>query len=243
MAENEREKEEDGTSPKKKRGAWIFWAVFLALLTAIFAFRVYWTKNYGVLTVDGNSMYTTLQSGDQMYMQYNRKAKRGDVIVIDVREYAKNYDANDDYYIYSFDRGGSKTEFLVKRLIALEGDKIYCENGVVYLLKNGDDDFKVLKEDYIRSDLKYSFGSKDTPYEVGEGEIFFLGDNRTNSLDDRYFECDGKNSHINGLYKEKDILAVVPKWSVEKKDRLQRWIAFSEKWNKWNPLKIKGCNG
>lgn len=52
-------------------------------------------------------------------------------------------------------------------------------------------------------------------YEMGEGEIFFLGDNRTNSKDSRYKEGD---SHFSDrLYKATDVYGVVPDWAIKYK--------------------------
>ena len=67
-------------------------------------------------------------------------------------------------------------ESMIKRLIGLPGDKIEIKNGVVFV--NGEE----LSEDYIQSKGDYT-----GYFEVPEESYFFLGDNRENSKDSRYW--------------------------------------------------------
>ena len=72
--------------------------------------------------VNGPSMDTTLKNGEIMILNKLAKIKRGDIVVVDI---------------------GS--EKVIKRLIGLPGDSIYCLNGILYI---NDEEYK---EDYISS--------------------------------------------------------------------------------------------
>ena len=65
-----------------------------------------------------------------------------------------------------------------------------------------------------------SYELKGFEYEVGEGEIFFLGDNTRNSIDSRYKQG---ASHLDGLYKKTDIYGIVPQWSIDHRAFLEIW--------------------
>ena len=186
---------------KSRRSTTIFYCVLALIVAAALGFRIYWTNTFGGVYVGGNSMYPTLHSGDELLMKYGGDAERGDVIVVDVRSYGDEYDFGN-------------TQFLIKRLIAVEGDTVYCEDGEVYIRYAGTEEFVPLDEPYIPDGEIYSFG----PYEVGTDEIFFLGDNRLNSKDSRYKEG---LSHLDCLYKESDIYGIVPDWAIKYKEILK----------------------
>lgn len=186
---------------KSRRSTTIFYCVLALIVAAALGFRIYWTNTFGGVYVDGNSMYPTLHSGDELLMKYGGDAERGDVIVVDVRSYGDECDFGN-------------TQFLIKRLIAVEGDTVYGEDGEVYIRYAGTEEFVPLDEPYIPDGEIYSFG----PYEVGTDEIFFLGDNRLNSKDSRYKEG---LSHLDCLYKESDIYGIVPEWAIKYKEILK----------------------
>ncbi len=79
-------------------------------------------------------------------------------------------------------------KLLIKRVIALPGDELTIRDGDVYV--NGE----LLEEDYIRDD----FTIGDIQMTIPEGNLFVMGDNRSNSLDSR----DG----VLGLIEEEDIV-------------------------------------
>ena len=66
----------------------------------------------------------------------------------------------------------------IKRVVGLPGDTITCEDGV--LVRNGD---KVV-EPYVDEGIRTEGCKKTT---VGPGELYVMGDNRTNSQDSRVF--------------------------------------------------------
>lgn len=79
-------------------------------------------------------------------------------------------------------------QVLIKRLIGLPGDKVEIVDGVVYI-----NDEK-LDEPYVKN-----ADTKSIKFEVPEGKLLFLGDNRSNSYDAREW--------INPYIDYKDVMA------------------------------------
>ena len=187
-----------------------FLALLLAFAILILTLNTVWTSLFGGVTVSGDSMKMTLFSGEDYLMKYYREGdelERGDVIVVDVRDYPECKGVN----------------FLIKRLIAVEGDSLYCRYGQIYIKYAGEENYQLLEEStayYMMNKKNYHFSE----YTVGEGEIFFLGDNRQNSLDSRYKD-DG--SHLKDrLYKVEDIYGIVPDWAIENRKLLHYLFFF-----------------
>ena len=85
------------------------------------------------------------------------------------------------YDIVIIDEG---QELIIKRVIGLPGDTVKCVNNKLYI--NG----KRVKDKYASSK------TSDFSVDVGNGEYFVLGDNRSNSMDSRVF----------GTFKKKEII-------------------------------------
>ena len=108
--------------------------------------------------VYGMSMYPTLENGDQLVIEKISPKiggiKRGDIVTI---------------YIHGLLDEGK--DYLIKRVIAIEGDTVKIEDGKVIL--NGEP----LDEDYIRGDYTYEEQLK-SELVIGKDQLFVMGDNR-----------------------------------------------------------------
>lgn len=167
--ENQDNKEEK--DKKESSGEVIEWikSIVFAIVVAVLIKTFIFNSTY----VLGNSMHPTLHEKDRLFAMkvslYFSDPSRGDVVVISAPD-----DTNKDY---------------IKRVIAIEGDHVHIGDGSVYL--NGE----LLQENYIEDGSYTQVYDKDT-WDVGEGEIFVLGDNRGNgaSKDSRIFGSVPKDS-------------------------------------------------
>lgn len=206
---------------KEERATVRFYVIFLLFVILLLSFRAYFVNSYGGVEVDGASMYTTLEHKDKLLMRYvedGEGLERGDVIVVDVSDYHECRNIKDG--------------FLIKRLIAVEGDRVKCTAGQISIMYAGESSWTPLEETvdnlgyqpYYSDKISYNFEE----YVVGDGEIFFLGDNRNNSCDSRFKDKSGVGSHLtNSLYKAEDVYGIVPDWAIEHRGFLEK-IFFRE---------------
>ena len=193
----------------------VIFSVLVILIIALFLFELWFLRRFTPVNVDGPSMNMTLSDGDWLYADSKATAKREDIVIIDVHDY-KN-----EYGHALFQDGGIPITYIIKRVIALEGDEIYARDNQVFLKKQGETDFELLKESYAYYEPSGSplmFGSERDPVKVGKGEMFVLGDNRLNSHD---------SSEIGTLFVE-DITGVVPDWAVKNKELIGKWENFRD---------------
>lgn len=163
--------------------------VIIISLIVLFLLLIYLkTFVFMVVSVSGDSMKNTLHGGDLLFANTKRTPERGDIVVV--------YDlkVND--------------EPLIKRVVGLEGDMLWTENGYLcreYVDDKGNVCIEKLDEPYVSESGVTKMAHRVT---VPEGYIFVLGDNRAASYDSIDF----------GPVKTSSVLGVVPKWSVDIKD-------------------------
>ena len=161
----------------KARSKRIATSVAIVLLVIVLAIATALLLKYFVLdtfTVDGISMYPTLDggnganldddenNGETLFLNKMAKIKRGDIVV------------------FVPDKGTFAGRTLVKRVIAIGGDHVQIKDNAVYL--NG----QLLVEDYT-NDQEPAIYDQDLDFYVEEGNVFCMGDNRNHSSDCRVF--------------------------------------------------------
>jgi signal peptidase I len=121
--------------------------------------------------VDGNSMNSTLENGELMVVwSLGYTPKQGDIVVLNktTAEFL----------------GGEGGEAIVKRVIATGGQTVDIDydTGTVYV------DGVALDEPYINEEMHLPTSDvmmQNTHWEIPEGSIFVMGDNRNHSTDSR----------------------------------------------------------
>lgn len=185
-----------------------FYIALIVMTTVMLFVNVLFGVVYMSVRVSGDSMKNTLINGDMLYANTVKKdVKRGDIVIIGGIE-GKDY-------------------IIIKRVIAVGGEKVAIRNGKVFI------NDEPLSEDYLDdgviTDLRYAQdeeGNENTMKKLlpkgltlGEDEIFYLGDNREVSADAR----------ANGPCKRENVIGVVENWSVNIKGITNAIYNFQKK--------------
>jgi len=139
----------------------IIGAVVVAILIKTFVVQAF--------RIPSESMTPTLEIGDRVMvnkLSYDaHDLNRGDVVVFNRPP--------------GLPSGPDDPKDLIKRVIGLPGDTVVAKDGSMYV------NDKRLEEPYLPETAKtYNL---DDPVEIPEGEVWVMGDNRTNSEDSRAF--------------------------------------------------------
>ncbi len=186
MIINENLQEIQKRNEKSKRSFLVYVFILIVILLSIASLNY---SGYFVVLVEGSSMENTLFSGDKLIAKETDELNYGDVIIIRVKD-------------------NLAQKRIIKRVIGLEGDVIELryEDGHYYVYRNG----LKLDEPYARGETEPRDGGI-TRWVVGRNEVFFLGDNRENSKDSRFFDF--------GMQKLSNVEGVVRNWSID-----LRWL-------------------
>lgn len=192
---------------RESRASSVIMYLLLAFILLVLVFDLVRAYCLIVVEVKGSSMRDTLyggelvgndyEGGDIVYAVRGNAAERGEIVIIDTSG-SDAYDPSGEAVFTA--------QIIIKRLIAVEGDCVKCENGIVYLKKQGGE-YLALNEPYAKC------RTPDFPEVcVGEGQIFFLGDNRMNSADSEDIVRSGYS-----LLNKESIVGVVHDWAVSVK--------------------------
>ena len=201
---------------REGRASFVALCIVFALVILILVLDALRAQFCIIVEVKGDSMRDTLyggvesgadyEGGDIVYAVRTHSVSRGDIVILDTT-------ASDAYD----PAGGSvfTAATIVKRIVAVEGDCIRCTGGVVYRKEAGGE-YRALQEGYVKG-VTPDFGE----VRLGEGEIFFLGDNRASSADSEDLVRAGY-----ALFTEEDVIGVVPGWALACKGFTTVWENF-----------------
>ncbi len=189
-AENVNNAEMDDKDKKEKNFFDDCMEIVESVIISIFFVLLIFTFVARPVTVEGGSMFPTLENGDRLIMNMIfYTPKQGDIVVIN-NHVSYTYEPGTTNVV----EGDSLDKRIIKRVIAVGGQTLDIDftDGTVTV------DGEVLEEDYIADYTTKDLHAFEYPITIPEGYIFVMGDNRNNSTDSR-------DNHV-GFVKEEDVL-------------------------------------
>ncbi len=190
---------------KKRRSDSRFLLCVVIIAMVLFIISCLNTFVFFTVRVKGPSMNTTLfggdygkDNGDVLIVNKLKTPTHGDIVIIE----------------------GVESDWLIKRVIALEGDTVKIENGKVHLKKSGATEFTTLSEPYAQGQTKWT-GHEGVELTLKANEVFYLGDNRERSSDSR--------ESTKGVCKTSNVIGVVESWSLNIKGVLRVLYSIPDK--------------
>ena len=116
-------------------------------------------------------------SGSSMVPNYHNR----EYLVVNKITYRLNEPQRGDVIVFRYPKDTS--QYFIKRIIGLPGEKVKVENGKVYIYNDEHPDGSELEESYL-SNQDITYGKSDL-VKLGSDEFFVLGDNRLASSDSR----------------------------------------------------------
>ncbi len=153
-------------------------AVVLAILIRGFLFEP--------VVIEGTSMMDTLMDGDRVILNKIgvriNEPEPGDIVVLEMEApyFTTLKFLNDSKLAKQLLPTLTGSDY-IKRIIAVEGDKVDIIGGYVYV--NGE----LIEETYVKQEGITRKMAVEMPYTVGEDMYFVMGDNRSASRDSRAF--------------------------------------------------------
>ncbi|MDE6598304.1 MAG: signal peptidase I [Clostridia bacterium] len=174
--------------------------VLIVIMVIALIIEISFGINYTGYYVVHSSMNPTLtgaetyeqEGGDYVYVNKKAKPTYGDIVVV-----SKDKDTT-----------------IIKRVIALGGDCVILDKGVLKIKYKGSEEFVIVEEPYVapenntaNSKNTYPKNDLEKGHTVADGAMFLLGDNRDVSVDSR----DSGDFPLTSLY------GVVTNWSLKNK--------------------------